>query len=187
MSRENTYIGFGSNQGDRFDFCDRAITLLGLLPHSQVMAVSSLYETEPIVDARTNPGMEWFLNGVVSLDTDLAPRSLLEVCREIEQALGRDPERHDGPRTLDLDILFYGSRVIHEEGLILPHPRMHLRRFVLVPMVELNPSWHHPVLERTLQDLLDSLADPAQVRRLDSPPHSRYGVRSACSAPPTPN
>ncbi|HJU05775.1 MAG TPA: 2-amino-4-hydroxy-6-hydroxymethyldihydropteridine diphosphokinase, partial [Nitrospiraceae bacterium] len=90
MSRETAYIGFGSNQGDRFDYCRRAVTLLGLLPHSQVTAVSSLYETEPVRDARRNPGRDWFINGVVQLDTDVAPRSLLDVCREIEQALGRD-------------------------------------------------------------------------------------------------
>jgi 2-amino-4-hydroxy-6-hydroxymethyldihydropteridine diphosphokinase len=181
MSRETVYIGFGSNQGDRFDYCDRAVTLLSLLPNSQVTAVSSLYETEPVADARTNPGAEWFLNGVVSLETDLTPRSLLEVCREVEQALGRDHDKRNGPRTLDLDILFYGSRVINEDDLIVPHPRLHLRRFVLTPMVELDPTWRHPVLEETMEDLLDHVDDRAQVRRVELPRGSRYGARPACS------
>ena len=180
MSRETAYITFGSNQGDRFDYCDRAVTLLSLLPHSQVTAVSSLYETEPVTDARTDPGGEWFLNGVVELETDVAPRSLLEVCREIEQALGRDHDRRHGPRTLDLDILFYGTRIIEEGDQAIPHPRLHLRRFVLTPMVELNPSLRHPLLGRTMQDLLDHVVDPAQVRRTEPPPGSRYRARPTC-------
>jgi 2-amino-4-hydroxy-6-hydroxymethyldihydropteridine diphosphokinase len=181
VSREKAYIGFGSNQGDRFDYCDRAVTLLSLLPNSQVIAVSSLYETEPVADTRTNPGPEWFLNGVVSLETDLTPRSLLDVCREVEQALGRDHDKRNGPRTLDLDILFYGSRVINENDLIVPHPRLHLRRFVLEPIVELDPTWRHPVLERTMADLLHHVDDRAQVRRVQAPPGSRYGTRPTCS------
>ena len=183
MSGETVYIGFGSNLGGRFDYCDRAVSLLDLLPHSRLSAVSSLYETEPVTDARTNPGTEWFLNGVVRLETDVTPNSLREVCREVEQALGRDHDRRHGPRTLDLDILFYGSRIFDKENLIIPHPRLHLRRFVLIPMVELDPGWNHPLLGRTMQDLLNEVEDPAQVRRLDPPPGSRYGMRQTCSTP----
>jgi 2-amino-4-hydroxy-6-hydroxymethyldihydropteridine diphosphokinase len=182
MSRETAYIGFGSNRGDRFDLCDRAVTLLNLLPHSAVTGVSSLYETEPVVDERTDPGRQWFLNGVVRLDTELTPQSLLAVCREVEQALGRDHDQRNGPRTLDLDILFYGSRVITETDLVIPHPRLHLRRFVLVPMGELDPDWRHPLLGRTMQELLDHVADSSQARRIESPRPSRYWPRPACSA-----
>jgi len=181
MSCEVVYIGFGSNLGDRLDFCDRALTLLSLMPATQVTAVSSLYETEPVAGAG-NPGPSWFLNGVVRLETEVTPESLLEVCREVERALGRNEERRDGPRTLDLDILFYGDRVINEASLLIPHPRLHLRRFVLTPMVELDPAWRHPVLDRTVKDLLDHLADPAQVRRIDPAPSSRYGSHPACSS-----
>ncbi|MEK7268617.1 MAG: 2-amino-4-hydroxy-6-hydroxymethyldihydropteridine diphosphokinase [Nitrospirota bacterium] len=181
MSREVVYIGFGSNLGDRLDFCDRAVALLSLMPATQVAAVSSLYETEPVANAGS-PGSGWFLNGVVRLETDVTPESLLEVCREVERALGRNEERRDGPRTLDLDILFYGDRVLNEASLVIPHPRLHLRRFVLTPMVELDPAWRHPVLDRTVKDLLDHLADPAQVRRIDPAPSSRYGSRPACSS-----
>ncbi|HKN88098.1 MAG TPA: 2-amino-4-hydroxy-6-hydroxymethyldihydropteridine diphosphokinase [Nitrospiraceae bacterium] len=182
MERETVYIGFGSNLGDRSDYCDRAVTLLGLLPHSQLMAVSSLYETDPMVDERTNPGTELFLNGVVCLGTEIAPRSLLQICREIEQALGRDHDQRHGPRTLDLDILFYGSRVLHESDLIIPHPRLHLRRFVVAPMVELDSEWRHPQLGITMKDLLDDLPPTPCVRRLMPQPNSRYGSPPACNA-----
>ena len=90
------FIGFGSNIGNRIDFCDRAVTLLSLLPHSRLDAVSSLYETEPVNDGAA-PGPEWFLNGVAQIETNIAPNSLLEICREIERALGRDPRKSQGP------------------------------------------------------------------------------------------
>lgn len=173
-------IGFGSNKGDRLDYCERAVTLLGLLPNARVTGVSSLYETEPVADERTDPGSQWFLNGVVRLETDLTPHQLLTVCQDIERSLGRDPECR-GPRTMDLDILSYGDRVLDEPDLKIPHPRLHLRRFVLVPLGELAPGWHHPVLHRTVRDLLEHLDDPAQVRRFGPPPGSRYGSRPACS------
>jgi 2-amino-4-hydroxy-6-hydroxymethyldihydropteridine diphosphokinase len=184
VTRETVYIAFGSNQGDRLDYCDRVVTLLGLLPHSQLVAVSSLYETEPMIDERTNPGTESFLNGVVCIETDIAPRDLLEICREIEQALGRDHDQRDGPRTLDLDILFYGARIIHETNLHIPHPRLHLRRFVLAPMVEVDPEWRHPDLGVTVKELLDGLPPTPYVWRLVPQPSARYGTRSTCSARP---
>ena len=180
---ETVFIGFGSNVGDRVDFCDRAVTLLGLLPHSRVSAVSSLYETEPVRDS-TDPGSGWFLNGVVEIETDLTPASLLEVCQEIERALGRDEEQRGGPRTLDLDILFYGTQMIDTPTLTIPHPRLAHRRFVLAPMAEVAPEWVHPVLHRTMLDLLAHLDDPAEVRRLPSPPGTRYGSRPSCTASP---
>ena len=180
MSREVVYIGFGSNLGDRVDFCDRAVTLLGLLPHSQLLAVSSLYETEPVPDAGAQ-GEGWFLNGVVQLETDVTPQSLLAVCREIERSLGRDPERRSGPRTLDLDILLYGGRVIVEMDFRVPHPRLHLRRFVLEPLVEIDPALVHPALGQSASQLLARLEDGHRVRRLDPQPNTRYGSRPACS------
>ncbi|HVG03142.1 MAG TPA: 2-amino-4-hydroxy-6-hydroxymethyldihydropteridine diphosphokinase [Nitrospira sp.] len=176
------FIGFGSNLGNRIDFCDRAVTLLSLLPHSRLDAVSSLYETEPVHDGAA-PGPEWFLNGVAQIETDIAPKSLLEICREIERALGRDPENRKGPRTLDLDLLLYDDRILNEPVLTVPHPRLHQRRFVLAPLVELDPDRRHPVLARSLRDLLAQLNDQSAVRLLNPQPNSRYGSRPACSSP----
>ncbi len=180
MSRETVFIGFGSNLGNRVDFCDRTVTLLGLLPHSQVIAVSSLYETEPVDDAGA-PGEGWFLNGVAQIETDLTPQSLLTICREIERSLGRDPEHRSGPRTIDLDILLYGDRVMQEQDLTVPHPRLHLRRFVLGPLLELEPTLVHPLLKQTVSQLLARLTDAHQVRRLNPQPSTRYGSRPTCS------
>jgi 2-amino-4-hydroxy-6-hydroxymethyldihydropteridine diphosphokinase len=183
--RETVFIGFGSNLGNRVDFCDRAVTLLSLLPHSQVLAVSSLYETEPVPDAGT-PGEGWFLNGVVQIETDVTPKSLLEICREIERSLGRDPGHRSGPRTLDLDLLFYGDRVFQEQDLTIPHPRLHLRRFVLEPLVEIEPALVHPVLKQSVRQLLAQLTDRHQVRRMNPQPSTRYGSRPVCSSKPAP-
>lgn len=180
---ETVFIGFGSNVGDRVDYCDRAVTLLSLLPHSRLKRVSLLYETEPVRDP-TGPGEGWFLNGVVQLETDIAPRSLLMTLREIERSLDRDEDNRSGPRTIDLDILFYGERVITEPGLTIPHPRLHQRRFVLMPMNELDPLWIHPTLKQSMAQLLKETPDQSQVRLLFPKPSTRYGSRPACSPSP---
>lgn len=183
--RETVYIGFGSNVGDRVDFCDRAVTLLSLLPHSQLTGISLLYEAEPVNDG-SNPGNGWFLNGVVQLETDVTPKSLLGVLREIEWSLGRDRDNRSGPRTIDLDILFYGDRVINEADLVVPHPRLHQRRFVLMPLSELDPLLVHPVRKRSVNQMLAETDDSSEVRLLFPQPSTRYGSRPACSPHPGP-
>ena len=180
--KETVFIGFGSNVGDRVDWCDRAVTLLSLLPHSRLQGVSLLYETEPVRD-QIDPGEGWFLNGVVQLETNITPRSLLSTLQEIERALDRDEDNRSGPRTIDLDILFYGKHVIKEPGLTIPHPRLHQRRFVLMPMNELDPLWVHPTLNQSMAQLLTDAKDHAQVRLLFPQPSTRYGSRPACSSP----
>ena len=111
MSTETVFIAFGSNQGDRQDFCDRAIALMGLLPLSTLTGISSYYETEP-VGLTGEPAPLWFYNGVVRVETRLQPEPLLAICQETERSLGRDPEFRNGSRPIDLDLLFYGQRII---------------------------------------------------------------------------
>lgn len=156
------YIGIGSNLGDRGDFCARALGLLGMLPHSRLMGYSSTYETEPVGEVG-GP----FLNLVARVDTELPVRRLLLILQETERGLGRDIERRPGPRTIDLDLLFYGDRIIHDGELVVPHPRLHERRFVLTPLAELTRNLLHPVLGQTVSTLLAALHDPHAVRRLE--------------------
>ena len=156
------YIGIGSNLGDRRDLCSRALGFLGMLPHSRLIAYSSAYETEPVGDVG-GP----FLNLVARVDTELPVRRLLLILQETERGLGRAIERRSGPRTMDLDLLFYGEQVIHDGDLVVPHARLHERRFVLTPLAELTRNLVHPVLGQTVSTLLAALHDPHEVRRLE--------------------
>ena len=178
---ETVFIGFGSNLGDRQEFCDRALSLMKLLPQARFVAASSYYETQPI-DPDGILGPIWFYNGVVKIETLLSPIKLSEICRETERALGRDDENRSGPRTIDLDLLFYGQQIIGQGNLVIPHPRLHLRRFVLEPLVELAPDWLHPQFNRTVKELLTDLNDGSQVRKLDLLPGARFGNQPTCSA-----
>ena len=121
---------------------------------------SSYYETEP-VGFLDQP---WFLNIAVMVDSPFEPRELLERCLQAEAARGRSRTRKNGPRTLDIDILLFGERILHEPGLVIPHPRMSQRRFVLEPLAEIDPEVYHPVLMKTVRLLLDSCPDPSSVR-----------------------
>jgi len=143
------YLSLGSNVGDRQRFIEEAIRRLGS-PDLKVLRVSSIYETEPR-DVRNQP---WFLNLVVEAETSLLPRLLLARVRRIERELGRKRAVSKGPRTIDVDILLYGHFVIGSTDLTVPHPRMAERRFVLEPLCELAPEIRHPVLRRTMRELL---------------------------------
>jgi 2-amino-4-hydroxy-6-hydroxymethyldihydropteridine diphosphokinase len=156
------YIGIGSNLGDRRDLCSRALGLLSMLPQSRMMGYSSTYETEPVGEVG-GP----FLNLVARVDTELPVRRLMLILEETERGLGRNLEKRAGPRTMDLDLLFYGDRVIHDGDLVVPHPRLHERRFVLTPLAELTRNLLHPVLGQTVSTLLAALRDPHEVRRLE--------------------
>ncbi len=151
------YIGLGSNLGDRIATCRQALKLLARAGH--VAAISSFYNTEPVGYEK----QEDFVNAVAALETKLSPEALLAACREIEDELGRKRDLRWGPRTIDLDILLYGEERIETQDLIIPHPLMHLRRFVLVPLCEIAPSARHPALQRTAVALLRELGDPHRV------------------------
>ena len=156
------YIGIGSNLGDRAGHCRRAVEEIRRLTDTMVIQHSSLYDTEPM----ELPDQGSFINGVVAISTGLPPLKLLSACQKVEQLLGRQRFIRYGPRTIDLDILLYGQRVMETVELILPHPKLHLRRFVLVPLVEIAPETVHPILHQTVAELLNEIKDTYRVRRL---------------------
>lgn len=131
-----SYLSLGSNMGDRLQMLKQAVRLLSEHPQIEVAAISSLYETEPVGFTEQEP----FLNMVVHIRTELPALELLNVCQEIEQELQRKRIVRWGPRTIDLDILLYNQDNMESERLIVPHPRMHERAFVLIPLLEVNPS-----------------------------------------------
>jgi 2-amino-4-hydroxy-6-hydroxymethyldihydropteridine diphosphokinase len=155
------YLGIGSNLGDKKANCRKAIALLA--KSGRVVSVSSLYCTEPI----GNMNQDDFVNAVVELETNLSPELLLGQCRAIEEALGRVRTVHWGPRTIDVDILLFGTAMIETPELTIPHPLLHNRRFVLVPLCEIAPHVMHPKLQRTASDLLLELRDHQSVVRCD--------------------
>jgi 2-amino-4-hydroxy-6-hydroxymethyldihydropteridine diphosphokinase len=156
------YIGLGSNVGEREENLVRAISLLDSSPGIRVLRRASLYETEPVgVEAQP-----WFFNTVVEVEAELAPGELLRRMKEIEKALGREDRGRWGPREIDLDLLLYGDLVMEEDGLVLPHPELHRRRFVLEPLCELAPELIHPRLGRPLRELLAGLDERKKVIRL---------------------
>lgn len=148
------FIGLGSNQGDPHCRLDRALAALGELPRSALIRCSPRYWSAPVGD----PGQPDFLNAVAELETALEPLDLLNRMHRIEDRLGRvrDPERRWGPRTIDLDLLLYGHAVIRQAGLVVPHPRMARRAFVLKPLTDLAPSLEVPGLAK-VSELLDEL------------------------------
>lgn len=152
---ERAFIGLGANLGDRERNIERAIEGVSETPGIEVVARASLYETEPVGPVR----QPWFLNTVVEVHTALPPRELLDGLKAIEQELGRTPRERWGPRRIDLDLLLYGDRAIDEPDLVIPHPELHRRRFVLVPLVELAPRLVHPVLGQTMEVLLRQFED----------------------------
>jgi 2-amino-4-hydroxy-6-hydroxymethyldihydropteridine diphosphokinase len=130
------FVGIGSNLGDREAHLSRAIELLSAEDGIEVSGVSQIRETEPVGPVEQGP----FLNGAARLETELAPRDLLDRLLGIEQQMGRVRRERYGPRTIDLDLLLYGDEVVDEPGLIVPHPRLKERRFALEPLSDLDPS-----------------------------------------------
>jgi len=156
----NAYIGLGSNLGDRAG--NLLLGVRGMLNAGlAVSRLSQIYETEPV---ETFPQPK-FLNMVAELHVNesLPPAEVMERLLQVELSLGRTRDVNKGPRSIDLDLLLYGNETCDTELLTLPHPRLHLRRFVLVPLVELAPNLVHPKLQKTMAELLDALDDTSEV------------------------
>jgi 2-amino-4-hydroxy-6-hydroxymethyldihydropteridine diphosphokinase len=152
------YLSLGSNVGDRAAQIADAIERLRAI--GEVAAVSSLYETAP-VEVTNQP---WFLNAVVRLETRLDPNRLMGLLLDIERAMGRERTRPKGPRSIDLDILLFDDQEFHSDTVDIPHPSMHLRRFVLIPLAELAPNLQHPSLHLSVSQMLDRLPQTDTVR-----------------------
>lgn len=157
---KTVYISMGSNVGDREQQIAAAIQALGARG-VRIVRQSSIYSTEP-VDVATQA---WFLNCVLEVETDLMPRQLLRAFKDIENELGRRHSVRRGPRVIDLDILLYGTSVVRASDLEIPHPRMTQRRFVLIPLAEIAPAVHHPVENKSVEELLAETEDRSVVHR----------------------
>ena len=141
--------------GDRASYCRQAIDLMDRLPGSRITARAHYYLSAPVGVT----GQEWYLNTAVSLETDHSPQELLENLLEIELLLGRVRVKRWDARTIDLDLLLFGQEIINSDNLTVPHPLMHRRRFVLEPMRDISAGTRHPVLKKTIAELLDELQD----------------------------
>jgi len=154
------YLSLGSNLGDRAVNLQTAIAQIAGL--GKAVAVSSFYETEP-VEMTAQP---WFLNCAIKLDTEKMPRQLIAGILALEQGMGRQRKQKKGPRTIDIDVLLFGSSIIDLPSLTVPHPKMHERRFVLEPLAEIAPEARHPVFRRTVRELRDALPPGQTVKKL---------------------
>lgn len=155
------FLSLGSNTGDRLSNIQQAVSFLSNDNSVEIAATSSFYETEPW-GKKDQP---WFVNAVVAIRTELSPVELLRVCQDIEAKLGRDREQEIrwGKRPIDIDILFYDNLIFSNEILTIPHPYVHERAFVLVPMLEIKSSFVHPVLNKTIEELHEMLDNPEDV------------------------
>ena len=162
----HAYIGFGSNIDDRLNYITQALQML-LEPDSvSLIQISSLYETEPVGYEE----QDWFVNGVIAVETRLLAHQLLVLLKAIEGLVGRRDRGRWAPREVDLDLLIYDQSCINTPDLIVPHPEMHQRSFVLVPFAEIAPDVLHPIFQQDIRTLLSNLNDEKIVKLAAPPP-----------------
>jgi 2-amino-4-hydroxy-6-hydroxymethyldihydropteridine diphosphokinase len=157
------YIGTGTNLGQRLKNLDRASELLMEIEGVELLRKSHVYETEPW-GYTEQPS---FLNQALEIDSTISPLALLHRLKAIEAEMGRQPTFHLGPRLIDMDILLYNELVLQSDELTVPHPHMHERAFVLVPLAELAPEAYHPLLHRTASELLQDV-DTSGIKKLNT-------------------
>jgi 2-amino-4-hydroxy-6-hydroxymethyldihydropteridine diphosphokinase len=157
----NVYLLTGGNIGDRQHYLSKAMHLLGQCC-GKILQYSSVYETEPW--GKKDQGS--FYNQVLLLETTLDPQTLLSEILSVEEKMGRQRSEKNGPRTIDIDILFYNDAIVSEPGLEIPHPRIQFRRFVLTPLNEIAPTYKHPTLQKTIATLLHQCEDPLKVTKI---------------------
>jgi len=158
------YIGIGSNVGDKAQQCKRAIFEILKIGRTKLLAESSLFKTKPI----GYTSQDWFVNGVIKIETEMEPLKLLRILKTIELQLGRKQTFRWGPRSIDLDVLFFDDEEVRTKELQIPHPRLHERQFVLIPLVEIDRNLLHPVLKKTVEKLLEELKEDQGVEKLDN-------------------
>ena len=161
--RHIAYIGVGSNIGDKAHRCEQGIAEILRVGRTKLLAKSSLYKTQPL----GHLSQDWFVNGVIKIETDLEAPVLFRSMKEIETQLGRHKTFRWGPRTLDLDLLLFDDQIIDTEGLCVPHPRIQERQFILIPLAEIDRHLIHPVLRKSVQELLENLKQDQGVEKLD--------------------
>ncbi len=156
------YLGIGSNLGDKIEQCRKAISEILAIQGHRLLAQSSFYKTQPM----GNPDQDWFINGVIQIETDLDPLELLRKLKEIESKMGRKETFRWGPRVIDLDLLLYDDLVMKTDELEIPHPQLTRRQFVLIPLVEINPDLIHPALKKTMRKLLLEIKEDQGVEKI---------------------
>ena len=157
-----SYIGIGSNLGDKVGQCERAIAEILKVDQNKLLAKSSFFKTKPV----GYTSQDWFINGVIKIETELEPLQLLRALKRIETQFGREETIRWGPRPIDLDILFFDKKEIRTKHLQIPHPLLHERQFVLVPLAEIDRDLIHPVLKKSIGELLDDLKEDQGVEKL---------------------
>ncbi|MBS3813650.1 2-amino-4-hydroxy-6-hydroxymethyldihydropteridine diphosphokinase [Candidatus Bipolaricaulota bacterium] len=155
------FVGLGSNLGDRKANIANSLQLLSRAEGIHLIDRSSNYETEPI-----GPTQPWFINSAIEIQTSLSPEDLLDGCKEVEKRIGRVDSLHWGPRLVDLDLLLYGDRVIEKDNIDVPHSQMAKRKFVLLPLLELDSELIHPKLGRPLKELLTKTEEDKKVIKI---------------------
>lgn len=156
------YIGIGSNLGNALKNCQHAVEIISPAKGIEITRVSSFYKTEPVGIENQN----LFINAVVEIKTTLSARNLFQTLQNIEKDMGREREVKGGPRFIDLDLLFYGQEIIQDADLIVPHPEIQKRRFVLEPLCEIASYFIHPAFGVSIRGLKDRLSDNKMVEMI---------------------